>query len=78
MLFRSPGSVDDLARALADAADSVSIEVLYGIEGAEREFADKRYLPVREQAWQASRLEALREALAKLNVPVWTGDLPPE
>lgn len=72
-----PGSVDALAQALADAVDSVSIEVLYGVEGAEREFADKRYLPVREQAWQAARLEALREALAKRNVPVWTGDLPP-
>jgi DNA repair photolyase len=73
-----PGSTDALAGALAEHADSVSIDLLRGVEGAEREFADLRFVEARSDAWQRARALALAEALEQRGVPVWRGELPPE
>lgn len=72
------GSLDAHADALAECADSVSIDVLRGVEGATAEFADPRYVETADDAWQLARAHALLDALQQRGVPVWHGELPPE
>jgi DNA repair photolyase len=71
------GSLDRLADALAETTDSVSIDVLRGVMGAEREFADQRYAPTREQSWQITQARTLAGLLGERGVPVWISELPP-
>ncbi|HEY3496642.1 MAG TPA: radical SAM protein [Polyangiaceae bacterium] len=71
------GSLDAHADALANSADSVSIDVLRGAEGAERDFEDPRYRVTLSDAWQRERAEGLRELLSARGVPLWQGELPP-
>lgn len=71
------GSIERLADALAETADSVSIDVLRGVMGAEREFSLARYAPTREQSWQVNQARALAEMLGERGVPVWVSELPP-
>lgn len=71
------GSLEQLADALAETADSVSIDVLRGVMGAERDFADARYAPTREQAWQVMQACTLAGLLGERGVPVWISELPP-
>lgn len=73
-----PGPVVALADALAAVVDSVSIDVLHGTAGAEREFSDPRFAHAREDAWQAERARELAAALGARGVRVWGGELPPE
>lgn len=72
------GSLDAHADALAECADSVSIDVLRGVEGATAEFADPRYAETADDAWQLARAHALVDALQRRGVAVWRGELPPE
>jgi len=72
------GSIEALADALAETVDSVSIDVLHGEMGAERDFADPRYAPTREHDWQVSRARELAALLGERGVRVWTTELPPE
>lgn len=69
-----PGDLERLADALAEAAVSVSLDVLHGEQGAEALF--DRYPEARDAGWQRERLEALRDALAARAVPTWDGELP--
>jgi DNA repair photolyase len=71
------GSLHQLADALAETADSVSIDVLRGVVGAEREFSELRYAPTREQSWQVSQARTLAGLLGERHVPVWNSELPP-
>lgn len=73
-----PGPVDALADALAATVDSVSLDVLRGVESATTEFADPRMAFAADDAWQRAQLQALRTALAERSVPVWPGEVPPE
>jgi DNA repair photolyase len=73
-----PGSIAALADALAETVQSVSIDVLRGVEGAAEEFADERYAYAQDPIWQEDRAIELAEALAQRKIAVWTGDLPPE
>jgi len=72
------GSLDAHADALADCVDSVSIDVLRGVEGAREQFDDPRYLATASDEWQLARAHALVDALKARGVPVWRGELPPE
>lgn len=69
-----PGDVHALADALARVADSVSVDVLRGEEGAASTF--DRYADARSDAWQRERAQALVAALHARGVPVWDGELP--
>ncbi len=71
------GSLDHLADALAETVDSVSIDVLRGVMGAEREFSALRHAPTREQTWQVSQARTLAGLLGERGVPVWISELPP-
>ncbi|MBK9265328.1 MAG: hypothetical protein IPM54_36780 [Polyangiaceae bacterium] len=71
------GPLEKLADALAETADSVSIDVLRGVMGAEREFSDARHAPTREQQWQVARARTLAGMLGERGVPVWISELPP-
>ena len=73
-----PGDVDALADALAERVDSVRVDVLRGEENATSDFDDPRYADARSEAWQRDRSLALREALARRGVAVWTSELPPD
>jgi DNA repair photolyase len=73
-----PGPVDALADALARSAESVSIDVLRGIESAGPDFADPRYAHCRDEDWQRAQADALAIALCERDVPVWSGELPPD
>jgi DNA repair photolyase len=73
-----PGSVDELAVALAGAVESVSIDVLRGEYGAERLFDVAGYRASRDPAWQDHHALALRDALTSRGVAVWHGELPPQ
>ena len=73
-----PGPLDALADALAGAADSVSLDVLRGEEGAGALFDDARFTGARTDTWQRDRAEALRAALTARGVPVWPGEFPPD
>ncbi|MCB9750452.1 MAG: radical SAM protein [Myxococcales bacterium] len=71
------GSVDALADALAERADSVSIDILRGELGAAEEFARPEFRESSTDRWQRDRARALAEALARRGVPVWSTELPP-
>jgi DNA repair photolyase len=73
-----PGSIEDLADALAKVVSSVSIDVLRGEEQASADFDDPRYAESRTDAWQQARAAELVAALGERNIPVWPGELPPE
>ena len=72
------GPLDAHADALAECVDSVSIDVLRGVEGARPQFDDPRYLATASDEWQLARAHALADALSARGVPVWRGELPPE
>ena len=72
-----PGPVEALADALAEAVSSVSIDVLYGVQGAAADFADARFAAVATDEWQRERAAALTAALVRNGVTIWRGDLPP-
>jgi len=72
-----PGPVEAFADALAGAVSSVSIDVLYGVQGAAADFADPSYSAVATDAWQRERAAALTAALVRNGVTIWNGDLPP-
>ena len=71
------GSLDGLAEALIECTDSVSIDVLRGVEGAESDFADPRFAPTADDGWQLERALSLRDRLLAAGVAVWRGELPP-
>src|SRR5262249_4830657 len=73
-----PGSIDALADALASTVTSVSIDVLYGVEGAADEFAAPEFAEAASPEWQASRAAAPAGALDARGVRVWSGELPPD
>ena len=70
-----PGDPEALADALAEVADSVSLDVLRGEQGATALF--DAYTEAREEAWQNERLLRLGAALDARAVPRWHGELPP-
>jgi DNA repair photolyase len=72
-----PGPVEAFADALAGAVSSVSIDVLYGVQGAATDFADPSYSLVATETWQRERAAALAAALVRSCVTIWNGDLPP-
>jgi DNA repair photolyase len=72
-----PGPVEAFADALAGAVSSVSIDVLYGVQGAGADFADPSYSAVATEAWQREHAAALTAALVRKGVAIWSGDLPP-
>ncbi len=72
------GSIEAHADALAGCVDSVSIDVLRGVEGAGELFDDPRHRASATDEWQLERACALRDALGARGVPVWRGELPPE
>jgi DNA repair photolyase len=72
-----PGPVDAFADALAEAVSSVSIDVLYGVQGAAADFADPGYSAVATENWQREHATALTAALVRNGVTIWNGDLPP-
>ena len=72
-----PGPVDAFADALAGAVSSVSIDVLYGVQGAAADFAGPSYAEVATENWQSQRAAALTAALVRNGVTIWNGDLPP-
>ncbi len=71
------GSLERLADALVETTDSVSIDVLRGVMGAELDFATPRHAPTREHEWQVTRARELAGLLGERGVPVWTSELPP-
>ena len=73
-----PGSLEELADALAEVVSSARVDVLNGVEGAEAEFSDERYAIARSDAWQRERAISLREMLEARGVALWEGELPPE
>ncbi|HLM76626.1 MAG TPA: radical SAM protein, partial [Polyangiaceae bacterium] len=73
-----PGSIEELADALAEVISSARVDVLNGVEGAEAEFSDERYAVCRSDAWQMERALMLREMLSARGVQIWEGELPPE
>lgn len=73
-----PGPVEALADALAERVGSVRVDVLHGVEGAGREFADPRWAAAADPAWQRERAAALADALRMRGVSLWSGELPPE
>lgn len=73
-----PGSLEDLADALAKVISSARVDVLNGVEGAEAEFSVDRYAMCRSDAWQMERALMLREMLSARGVQIWEGELPPE
>ncbi|MCH9686435.1 MAG: hypothetical protein K0V04_33690 [Deltaproteobacteria bacterium] len=72
-----PGPHDALVDALVAHADSVSIDVLRGEEGAGALFDDPRFSDARHDDWQLDRARRLAEDLTARGVPVWRGELPP-
>src|SRR5439155_715248 len=72
-----PGPVEAFADALAGAVSSVSIDVLYGVQGAAPDFADPSYAAAATPDWQRERAAALTAALVRNGVTIWDGDLPP-
>jgi DNA repair photolyase len=73
-----PGDPIALAEALADVVESVSIGVLRGELGAQKDFADPRYAHARDEEWQRQAAFALRDALVERGVDVWVSELPPQ
>lgn len=72
-----PGPHEALVDALATHADSVSIDVLRGEEGAGPLFDEPRYAAARDDAWQLERAQHLARDLRARGVEVWRGELPP-
>jgi DNA repair photolyase len=72
-----PGSIDELADAVATHCSSASIGVLEGVEGAAADFADPRFRHARDASWQMAHAERLQELLRDRGVVVWR-ELPPE
>ncbi len=72
-----PGSIEDLADALAGATDSVSIDVLRGEGEASAEFRAATFEGCSDPEWQVTRATLLRKALESRGVVVWRGELPP-
>ncbi|MEM6295582.1 MAG: radical SAM protein [Myxococcota bacterium] len=72
-----PGSVDALADRLAEHVDSVSLDRLRGTNDAQPLFDAPEYAGCDTPQWQASRLQALGDALAARGVAQWHGELPP-
>jgi DNA repair photolyase len=72
------GSPEKLADALAENADSVSIDVLRGVMDAADDFADPRYAPTREPQWQITQARTLAGLLGERGIRVRTTELPPE
>ncbi len=70
-----PGPLEPLIDALAELADSVSIDVLRGEVAASGDFDAPGYAPSRTEAWQRER--ALAQGLEARGVPIWHGELPP-
>lgn len=73
-----PGSVEDLAGALAATVGSVRIDTLHGVESAGGDFADPRYAEAAHDDWQRERAQALAAALTTRNIPLWSTELPPD
>jgi DNA repair photolyase len=73
-----PGSVDALADALEARCDSVSLDVLRGLEGAESDFRDGPYAYAADPGWQERQARALVEALRGRGVAIWDRELPPD
>jgi len=73
-----PGSVEALADALAARCDSVSMDVLRSLEGAETDFRDGPYAYAADPGWQEQQARGLVDALRERGVPIWHGELPPE
>lgn len=73
-----PGDPIELANALAEVVESVSIGVLRGELGAHEDFSDPRYSHARDEAWQRREAFALRDALEERGVEVWVSELPPQ
>ncbi|MBO6935893.1 MAG: radical SAM protein [Deltaproteobacteria bacterium] len=71
-----PGSVTAMVDALATHADSVSLDVLRGVQGAADDFADHAEAATDE--WQIQRSNEIRRALNERGVPLWSGELPPD
>jgi DNA repair photolyase len=71
-----PGSVEDLAAALAEHCDSVSLDVLRGEYTAGPLF--DAHPRARTEDWQADRASELAARLADHGTPVWDGELPPD
>ena len=55
----------------------MSIDVLYGVQGAAPDFADPSYAAAATGEWQRERAAALTAALVRNGVTIWDGDLPP-
>ncbi len=72
-----PGPVEAFADALAESVSSVSIDVLYGVQGATADFTDASYAAAATDDWQRERAAALTAALERNGVTIWHGDLPP-
>ena len=73
-----PGDVVQLADALAAHVRSVRLDVLRGVEGAAREFADERWAHCTDPKWQDDRREELSALLRARGVKLWAGEVPPE
>ena len=71
------GDREALADALAAHADSVSLDVLRGEQGASSDFDDARFDATRAAAWQADAAEELSALLDARGVTRWSGELPP-
>jgi DNA repair photolyase len=72
-----PGSLHDLADALAKAVSSVRIDVLHGLQGAGDDFRDPRYAFAASDEWQREQAMTLHRLLAERGVHVWESELPP-
>lgn len=70
-----PGSIDELAEALAAHVESVRIDVLHGTYAAAEDFA--AFPHVADPAWQQARADELATALQRRGVKLWPGELPP-
>ena len=73
-----PGSLDDHVALLAASVQSVSLDVLRGVENAATQFADPRWSHAANDDWQRTRLHELRARLQAVGVAVWPGELPPD
>lgn len=73
-----PGDIDALADALQLATAGVAIGTLEGEEQSGPLFDAPRYAIARDGAWQRDQAARLRDAIIARNIPVWTGELPPE
>lgn len=67
-----------LADALAAACDSVQLDVLRGAYGAKDTLAAPALRELARDDVQVELAEALRHALVKRGVAVWSGELPPD